>query len=188
MMHYTLLSLVFAIVLSSCRHNGSASVLFYNHALEDSLELYISQVRYIQNPYGAPTIMDIWINVDSDDDGKPQDTLVFVSASYWISGPPGCSQGSWDDPIISYPCSTKGAGWVSGRMCVIKYINNYTFSNLVNEALLTIPPKQFDFFSSYDGPIYDVRISRSSRLYRVHGKDSVTLISKDVGDFEVVVK
>ena len=187
MMHSRLLPLVLAIVLSSCRHDYSASVLFYNHSLEDSLELYISQVRDIQNPYGAPTIMDIWINVDSDDDGKPRDTLVFVSASYRISGPPG-SQDSWDEPIISYPCLTKGAGWISGRMCVIKYINNYTFSNLVNEALLTIPPKQFDFFSSYDGPIYDVRISRSSRLYRVHGKDSVTLISKDVGDFELFVK
>ena len=175
--------LIISLVFISCNCNETKSVLFYNNALEDSLELYISQIGDITNPYGAPTIIDIWINVDSEENNKSLDTLVFISASYMVGGPPGY-QNSWDGPIVSYPCEIRGAGWVAGRMCVVKYINNNDFADLVNEAILTIPPEKYDFFSSYDGPNYDVRISRSNRLYCINSKGSVILIEKDVGDFE----
>lgn len=184
MIHFLFL-LFLLIGISACNHADLHSTLFYNSALEDSLEQYISYVPEIKNPYGAPPIMDIWINIEKKCDGV-KDTLVFISATYRIGGPPGY-QDSWDSPFISYYCETRGAAWVAGRMCIIRYINHNSFSDLVNESVLTIPPKEFDFFLTYDGPTYDVAISRSSRLYRISGKDSVILLEKDVGDFETKI-
>ena len=87
------------LTLSSCR-DKKAQKLFYNQALQDSLELYISQIQDICNPYNAPTILDIWINITSDFSGTERDTIIAMSAVYRISGPPGYSE-SFDGPIIS---------------------------------------------------------------------------------------
>ena len=127
--------------------------------------------------------MDIWIDVEDDSINKRLDTLVFISAVYQIGGPPGFAD-SDDDFFISYPCDLKGSGLVKGRMCVIKYINNNTFPTLVNEKELTIPREKYDFFLKYKGPIYDVSISRSSRKYRLDGKNRVVLVEKTMGKFE----
>ncbi len=177
------LFVLFFPLLVSCNSTRSNSVLFLNEALQDSLELYITQVKGIHNPYKAPTIMDIWIDVEDDSINKRLDTLVFISAVYQIGGPPGFAD-SDDDFFISYPCDLKGSGLVKGRMCVIKYINNNTFPTLVNEKELTIPREKYDFFLKYKGPIYDVSISRSSRKYRLDGKNRVVLVEKTMGKFE----
>ena len=138
------LFVLFLLLLLSCNSTRLHSSLFFNEALQDSLDLYISQVKGIRNPYKAPTIMDIWINVEEDNSNKKLDTLVFISAVYRIGGPPGYAD-SDEDSIISYPCDLKGSGFVKGRMCVIKYINNNTFPTLVNEKRLTLPREKFDF-------------------------------------------
>ena len=171
------------LTLSSCR-DKKAQKLFYNQALQDSLELYISQIQDICNPYNAPTILDIWINITSDFSGTERDTIIAMSAVYRISGPPGYSE-SFDGPIISYPCDVVGAGWQNGRMCVVKYIDGNIFPFLVNEGILTIPRKEFDFCYQYDGPSYDVRVSRSTRIYKLNGKEAVNLLEKAIGDFEL---
>lgn len=178
------LFLLFPLALLSCEPRKSSPVLFFNKALQDSLEQYISQVQDIENPYGAPTIIDIWINITSDWSEGEKDTLIAMAALYQIGGPPGHAE-SFDGPIISYPCDIIGAGKIKGRMCVIKYIDNNVFPYLVNESILTIPREEYDFFYQYDGPLWDVRISRSSRLYKLNGKDAVCLLEKDVGDFEL---
>lgn len=177
------LFVLFLLLLLSCNSTRLHSSLFFNEALQDSLDLYISQVKGIRNPYKAPTIMDIWINVEEDNSNKKLDTLVFISAVYRIGGPPGYAD-SDEDSIISYPCDLKGSGFVKGRMCVIKYINNNTFPTLVNEKRLTLPREKFDFFLNYRGPFYDVSISRSSRMYRLDGKNRVVLVEKTRGKFE----
>lgn len=169
--------------LLSCEPSGSHASLFFNDALQDSLELYISQVDNINNPYQAPTIMDIWINVEDGNNGKELDTLVCISAVYQIGGPPGHVDPN-EDILVSFPCVLKGAGRVKGRMCIIKYINNNTFPELVNEKQLTIPREEYDFFSQYEGPIYDVSISRSSRKYKLDGDNRVVLLEKTIGQFE----
>lgn len=168
-------------MLLSCKSERPGTALFYNRSLEDSLECFISHIEEVSNPYGAPTIIDIWLNVEIDESQNRNDTLVFISASYQIGGPPGF-QSTSDKTIISYPCAVKGAGWVSGKMCVVKYINNNAFPSIVNEKLLTIPKRDYDFFSHYQGPIYDIRISRCSRLYKLDGNDSVILLEREDGN------
>lgn len=165
------------LLLLTCKHEKANLSLFYNKALEDSLELYISQSREIINPYGAPTIMDIWINVQDCCAETTKDTIVYISPSYMISGPPGYAI-SIDEPLVSYPFSIMGAGWVKGRMCVIKCINNMTFAELINDKLLTIPRKEYDFFYQYEGPHFDISVSRSDRIYKLNGKDSVILLER----------
>lgn len=168
---------------TSCMGHKPSVPLFYNKALEDSLEHYIFQAGEIKNPYNAPTIIDIWIKVEDMETELIQDTLVFIAASYEIGGPPAFQE-SVDGPIIPYQCTIRGACRINGRICVVKYINNTEVPELVNTKILTIPAEQYDFFSSYRGPVYNVRISRSSRLYRISENGSVSLIEKDVGDFE----
>lgn len=176
------LMLAFAFGLFSCKENKLSTVLFYNKALEDSLELYISQTGVIKNPYNAPTIMDIWINVTADYTGVQNDTIVAMSASFILSGPPGYSDDEGES-FISYPCVTAGAGIIKERICIVKYIDNHTFPSLVNEQNLTVPRDKYDFFYTYNGPIYDVAITKTSRLYKLNGKDSVILLDTTIGGF-----
>lgn len=168
----------------SCRSGQitSSGPLFSNMALQDSLVLYISQVPEIENPYHAPTIMDICIKLSENCERSKSDTIVSVSAVYEIlQGPIRTDTSIFpdeDDGIIL------GACIVDGRICVVKKVGTIDVSRLLNQESLTLPREKYDFFYQYEGPIYDVSISRSTREYKLNGRNQVVLVGRTIGVFE----
>ncbi len=185
-MKHLIIFILFPLLVSECNRVDSSeeSPLFYNTALQDSLILYISQVKEIRNPYNAPTIMDISIRIEEDSLYNQLDTIVSISAVYGLlMGPIVIDETN----ARSYDAETKrlGAGIVNGRICAIKEIEKGIGSNLVDLNQLSIPREEYDFFYHYEGPIYNDHVSRSTREYLLNGKDSVILIGKTIGDFEL---
>lgn len=161
---------------------NNSGPLFLNMALQDSLVHYISQVPEIENPYHAPTIMDICIKLNENDERSRRDTIVSISAVYEIlQGPVRI-----DTSIVSgeNEGTILGACIVNGRMCVVKKAGKIDISCLLDEKRLTLSREKYDFFYQYEGPIYDVGISRSTREYKLNGKNQVVLIGKTIGIFE----
>ena len=175
--------LVFLLIIS-CRRGQitNRGPLFFNRALQDSLELYISQVPEIENPYHAPTIMDICIELRESNERSRIDTIVSVSAVYEVLLGPiiidtSCFSGE-DVGILL------GACVVDGRICVVKKVRTIDVSSIIDEKCLTLPREEYDFFYRYEGPIYDVSISRSTREYQLKSNNQVALVGRTVGVFE----
>ena len=196
-MKHLIIFILFPLLVSECNRVDSSeeSPLFYNTALQDSLILYISQVKEIRNPYNAPTIMDISIRIEEDSLYNQLDTIVSISAVYGLlMGPIVIDETNlnitkvYDNSTArSYDAETKslGAGIVNGRICAIKEIEKGIGSNLVDLNQLSIPREEYDFFYHYEGPFYNDHVSRSTREYLLNGKDNVILIGKTIGDFEL---
>ena len=124
--------------------------LFCLPALQDSLETFISCIDSIPNPYNAPTIVNVNIEVSAEND-----TLVSFVAHYGFVYPV--------DNNMKMIGQTYGGIRIDSTIVVVHSDSIETVKDLINMELLDLDEEEYDFFKQYNGPSYDVSIPPLSR-------------------------
>lgn len=179
----------FAILMTTCdlsRPKYTKEQLFKAQALQDTLETFIADVGAIGNSFGAPTLINIlFINNNVEDtlvvnETRTKDTLIYISADIVIhSAPPGKMKNV-----------VKGACLVNNRIIVLSYRGFNSLTEIVNEDLLTMSQKEYDYsysnysleqkllFNSFEYYPYSIR----SYIFR--GSDSLIVTGRSIGKTE----
>ena len=145
--------------------------LFRTSSIQDSLELFISSIDSIPNPYHAPTIFNVNIGLDPDND-----TIVSFTAHYGLVYPV--------DSNLMMTSHILGGARIKNRITVVHSDNDSAFEDLINVESLDLKEDEYDFFKYYSGPDYDVNtFPLSIRRYYLLGGELIE-IERQRGPYE----
>lgn len=131
--------------------------LFRTSSLQDSLEDFISCVDSIPNPYHAPTVINVIIGLDPDND-----TIISFVAHYGLVYPV--------DNNLEMTSHVLGGVRINDKIAVVHIDKGRAFESFINTESLDLKEDEYDFFKHYSGPEYDVNTyPLSLRRYRFKG-------------------
>lgn len=155
-------------LLSCSVHNET---LFHLPALQDSLETFISCIDSIQNPYKAPTIININIGLSPNND-----TLISFIAHYGLVYPV--------NDKLEMTGQILGGARINNRVVVIHSDSNDTFDDIINTESLDLKEEEYDFFKYYSGALFDVSIPPLSRRGYLINNGTLIEFERQRGKYE----
>ena len=155
--------------LSSCTPHNEP--LFHLSALQDSLETFISCIDSIPNPYNAPTIVNVNIELS-----PINDTLITFIAHYGLVYPV--------NDKLERTGQIYGGTIINNRIVVVHVDSDVTFDGIINKGSLNLEENEYDFFRHYRGAWFDVSIPPLSRRgYLINNNDLIE-VERRKGKYE----
>lgn len=156
-------------LLFSCSlHNET---LFHFPALQDSLEVFISHIESIPNPYNAPTIINVNIGHSPNND-----TLITFIAHYGLVYPV--------DDQLEMTGQIYGGTRMKNRIVVVHFDDHFTFYDILNTELLNLKENEYDFFRYYRGERFDIKIPPLSRRGYMIKNGALIEVERQRGRYE----
>lgn len=147
--------LLLLFITASCSQQYAP--LFRTSSIQDSLEVFISCIDSIPNPYRAPTIINVNIGLDPEND-----TIISFIGHYGFVYPV--------DDNLEMTSRVLGGARINDKITVVHLDNGRAFEDIINTASLDLKEEEYDFFKNYSGPQYDVNTyPLSIRRYLLRG-------------------
>ncbi len=130
--------------------------LFLDNVVQDSLKTFIENYYYTRDtPYNAPTVYLVFVEQNS-----PNDTTISFMLSF------GLVEEIPLDEETEPTLYIKGGCRQYGKTVVLFYRHFDDLPKLVDENLLILKRTDYDFFMSYNGPVYDICVRGVYNIYR----------------------